>query len=472
MQDSSLIAALRKLSLAERRQFGQLVRSPFFQKRPEIERFFDYLDKNLSRETDRPDRFLEKETAWKAVESTKSFDEKQLRYWMSWLLDALREWLVQVELEADAAQRQLYLMHALRRRGMDDLFEKEVQKTTQLLDNQRIKDAKYHFHRYRIAHENLEKLSLNRRGSGIELQPLNDELSIFFASETLRQACVAATHEATSGHTTVVGGLAETLRTVEAKNWLRFPAVGIYFHAFRALSEADLEAAGASFFILKKEIETHWQAFSTAEMRGIYLLSINFCIRRLNRGAREFIREAFDLYRSALERGVLLESGQLSTFTYKNILRLAVALGETGWAETFLADFKRFLPARERENSWRYNLAFLYFQQKNYAAAMPLLRQTELDDVLNNLDARRMLLRTFVELGEAKALESHLISFEMFLRRQKDLGYGRENYLKLIQFIRKWQSLPPENKVARARLRKQIEAATNVAERGWLLEKV
>lgn len=478
MQNTTLIAALKTLSPTDWRSLSDLVRSPFFQKRKDVEKLFAYLEKQLQNPRP-PVRFLEKENVWKAVFPAEKYDEKQLRYQMSWLLDAFRAWLTQAELAADEAQSQLYLTHALRKRGLDDLFEKESKKTAQLIENQPFRDARHHYLRYRLQHENLEKASSQRRGGTLALQPLSDELAVFFASETLRQACTAASHEATSGHATDIRSLADVLRQVEAEGILRYPAVAVYYHAFKALSSTqnpklDPEASGQNFHFeaLKTLVETHWQAFSPAEMRGIYLLSINFCIQRLNSGDRAFVREAFELYRAALGRGLLLENGVLTPFTYKNILRLGLSLGETDWSRRFLDEQKRFLPARERENTGRYNLAFFFFQQKNYAEAMPLLQKTDPGDVLNNLDARRMLLRIYVELGERQALESLLDAFEIYLRRQKDLGYGRENYLKLIHFVKKWQALAPENTAANARLRRQIEAATAVADREWLLEKV
>ncbi len=467
MQNSTLFEALKSLSPADWRSFGDLVRSPFFQKRKDVERLFAHLERNLQSTSGRA---LTKEAVWKAVHPTEKFDEKQLRYLMSWLLDALRAWLVQQELGADEAQSQLYLTHALRKRGLSQLFEKESRRAAQLIESQPFRDARHHYLRYRLQHEQLEKASLERRGGRLALQPMSDELSVFFASEVLRQACTAASHEATSGHPTAIRSLADTLRLVEAEGMLRFPAVAVYFHAYRALSGNDPDAT-AHFGELKNLIESHWQAFSPAEMRGIYLLAINFCIRRLNRGERVFIREAFELYRAVLGRGLLYENGVLTPFTYKNILRLGLALGEVEWSRRFLDEQRRFLPARERENQGRYNLAYFFFQQKNYAEAMPLLQKTELDDVLNNLDARRMLLRTYVELGERQALDSLLGSFETFLRRQKDLGYGRDNYLRLVHFVRKWQAMP-EGGSGRARLRRQIEAAAGVADRDWLLEKV
>lgn len=62
----------------------------------------------------------------------------------------------------------------------------------------------------------------------------------------------------------------------------------------------------------------------------------------------------------------------------------------------------------ERDMLFTYNLAYWYFQQQDYNRALPLLQQVDFEDPLNNLDVRRMLLRSYVELEEHSALDSLL----------------------------------------------------------------
>jgi tetratricopeptide (TPR) repeat protein len=151
---------------------------------------------------------------------------------------------------------------------------------------------------------------------------------------------------------------------------------------------------------------------------------------------------------------------------------VSVALGEHDWAEQFLEQHRTELAAHERDNLYRYNLAYLHFQQHDYARAMPLLQQVELDDPLNNLDARRMLLRSYFELGEWEALDSLLQSFSAYLRRQKNLGYHRTTNENLVIFAKKLLELNRADLKAVAALRAEIDATPDVAERAWLLEQV
>ena len=317
--------------------------------------------------------------------------------------------------------------------------------------------------------EQVEHTARSERSGGLNLQPLPDQLTTYYVAEMLRHACLAHVHQAVAGQVYQLGLLNVILEAAGQENMLRAPAVAMYYHAYRML-QAPEEAE--PFERLKAALVEHEARFDPEEMRGLYLMAINGCIRRMNSGQRIYIREAFDLYRAALDRDFLTENGVLSSFTYTNIIRAGVALGEHTWTERFLEEYRTRLHLRERDNHYRYNLAFVRFRQHDYARAMPLLQQVDFEDPLKNLDTRRMLLRSYYELREWDVLESLLYSFGAYLRRQKNLGYHRTTNENLLFFTKKLIEIDRNNDKAVAALRAEIEAAPEVAERAWLLEQL
>jgi hypothetical protein len=103
---------------------------------------------------------------------------------------------------------------------------------------------------------------------------------------------------------------------------------------------------------------------------------------------------------------------------------------------------------------------------------MPLLQQVELEDPLNNLHARRMLVRSYFELGEQDALESLLQSFGAYLNRQKNLGYHQALNLNFVRFMLRLLRQWPLEEGNRLLLQKELAAEKQVAEREWLMEKL
>jgi hypothetical protein len=98
--------------------------------------------------------------------------------------------------------------------------------------------------------------------------------------------------------------------------------------------------------------------------------------------------------------------------------------------------------------------------------------QLDFADPLHQPEARRMLLRSCYELAEWQALDALLNSFAAYLRRQKGLGYHRETNEKMLYFTRKLLEIPSGDRAARARLRTEMEATPDMAERQWLLDRI
>lgn len=466
MTDSLLIRTLRQLSKRELHSLRSFAACNCFNRREEVSRLCDYLVEHIGK----PGRKVFAPTQlFAAAFPGEPYENGALRHTASYLLDVVRQYLAWSEWQAGTGEQQRFLIRALYRRNLDNLLKKEWQKVRTNAAQPNLRDARYHFQRYQLYQEQLEQTSRRDRATGIDLQPLPDELTIFYVAEMLRHACAALSHQAIAGQQYRFGLLDNILHAVEREEILQTPAIALYYHAYKMLKSGGTQEHFERLKTLLAEQET---AFSPEEMRGLYLLAINGCIRRMNTGQREYIQEAFELYKAALKRDFLKENGNISGFTYKNIIRIGTALGEHDWTEQFLEQYKTHLHPRERDNLHRYNRAYLYFQHQDYARAMPLLKQVELEDPLNNLDARRMLLRSYYELGEWVALDSLLQSFSTYLRRQKNLGYHRQTNEKLLYFTKKLIETNQRDRSARERLRAELEQTPDVAERAWLLSQM
>ncbi len=460
MTESFLIYTLRRLPSKEIKALQQLVRCDYFNRRPEVILLCDYIAKG---------RELTPAGLFAAAFPGKDFDDRSLRHTMSYLLEVARRYLALADFESDAPVYRHALCRSLRRRGLDEMLPFEWTRSEDALSHIPIRDARWHLHQYDLHQERVEAAAARQRSAQIALQPLNQHLTVFYLAEMLRHACSALTHQAIGAKPYDATLLESVLRLSEQGDWLtEHPAVAVYYHLCRCLKEP---VAPSHFFAWKLEIAKHAKHFEPTELRGIYLLGINYCIRRMNSGQKEFAREAFELYREGLAQNILLEGGHISGFTYKNIIRIGTVVGENAWVEHFFEQYKPMLHAREREDLYRYNLAFLHFQNQDFAQAMPLLQRLELEDRLNLLDARRMLLRSYYELGEHQALLSLISSFTAFLRRQKDLGYHQDLNLNLLRFTRRLLEILPGDKQAAQKLAYEIQETEHLAEKNWLLEK-
>ena len=63
---------------------------------------------------------------------------------------------------------------------------------------------------------------------------------------------------------------------------------------------------------------------------------MNYCVGRINFGINKFMSELFNLYKHTLKKGLLIENGQLSQWTYMNIATLGQRLNKFNWTKSFL----------------------------------------------------------------------------------------------------------------------------------------
>ena len=125
-----------------------------------------------------------------------------------------------------------------------------------------------------------------------------------------------------------------------------------------------------------------------------------------------------------------------------------------------------------RDSLFNFNLARLEYQRRRLDEALKLLQKAEYKDPMLHLAAKTLQLKIFYELEEFDLLESHLQTLQTFIRRKKELGYHRENYLNTIRFTRKLLETNLYDKNARKTLKEEIENTRAVAEKEWLLDRI
>ncbi len=244
----------------------------------------------------------------------------------------------------------------------------------------------------------------------------------------------------------------------------------MYYHGYFA--QLGGEGSAYHFEQLKALLSERPERWSLAELHDLYLMAVNYCIRRINQGEESYYRSIFELYQTGLKAGALMEDGVLSRWTYNNVALTALSLKEFDWAWHFLHDYAGYLPEDHREAAFHYNLARYYFEKKDLKAAMRHLLHMEYDDVLQNLVAKVMLCKIYYLLDEMDALENQLDSIQIYIRRKKVLGYHKDNYRAIVHFIRKMIAVQPNDAVQKNALRQQIADAPVLSEREWLLQQL
>jgi len=465
MRKRSFFVLFSSLSYKERKGLRQFLLSPYHNKREELVTFHDLLEEMVAINLIEEDETL----VYKALFPKETYDDLKFRHTLSHYKKAIEQFLISEDWNEDAFDRTIRLAKIFRKKELNGLYEKQMRQSFKYLEQEPYRDLDHHYSKYRLYLEEYEYAHRTRRGGSMYLQEQTDALTIFYMSGILRQSCIIMSHQNLNAREYDQKLLDVVIAEVKSGSYLEEPAIAIYYYSLMALQDPTREG---DFKMVCKIIDKSWEVFGAMEIRDIYILAINYCIRRLNKGDRDYIRIGFELYRSGLERKCLLDNKHISPFAYKNVLMLGMSLEEHQWVEYFLYEYKKYLAPEIRENTFNYNLAIYYFRKPDYDQAMELLQTVDFKDVLNNLDARRMLLRIYYEMGAYDALDSHLDSFRQYISRQKELGYHRGAYLNLIKYVKKTLSTNLRNKDKKESLKKEMLAVEAFAEKDWLLEQL
>ncbi|MEI6409459.1 MAG: hypothetical protein WCR52_08755 [Bacteroidota bacterium] len=449
----------QKLSGVEKRELNNFLDSPFFNRRPELVRLWQFLPELDATAPDRTFIFAQ-------LFPDQTYDDVALRHAYSQLLQKIEWFLAYRRFDQQEAVPELALLATYREKKLDKHFYHSVQTAETRINRMNLGIEHQHV-RYRLEVEKYAFDENLRRGTAGNLQSLYDNFDHYLISAKMRQACLMLAHSAVVQVEYDYSFLPLLLNWLETTpKLLETPEIALYYFCYCALRDNQ----EADFQQLRTELERYRDQFDPTELTDVLLMAINFCIRQLNAGQRQYIREAFDLYRLGLARKLLTEGGVMSRFTYKNIVALGLALEEFAWTEQFIIDYQIVVESAYRESSYCYNLARMYFSRRDYARAMPLLARVDDSDFFLMLDARVMLLKMYYESGDWEPLQSLLVSVRTFLRRKKQIGYHRQHYLSLLKYTEQLLALPPGKTARRKALRSSIESDPAVLEKAWLLQ--
>jgi len=465
MADFVLYEVLQTFTKPDLRRFGKFVRSPFFTHRSEMERMYTLLAHCWYREKPLPD----KELLFRKSFPDRPYDDLLLRATMSDLRELMEEFLIWQGLRANETGAKLALAAAFRERNLGKLFQQTRRKLEIRMQENTIRNADFHRQVLDFQVEIAKFQSRTVRTGELPLQDISDSIDILYLAEKLRHTCTQISHQAVFKTSYAFGLLPQVLDQVEHGGFLEVPAIALYYYCYRFLTE---QHSLGYFQKFRVELQQNGHFFPDTELKELYLLAINYCIRKINEGADPFTREGWELYREGLEKGFLLENKRLSPFTFNNIAAFGIKLGLYAEVEQFIRAYNNFLEPALQESLLSFNLARLEYKRGHHHAALRLLQTADFKDLVNNIIAKTLLLKIYFELQEFDLLESHLDTFRQFIRRRELSDYHRRNYLNIITLVKKISALRPGDRAEMTLLRTEIGQTEVLTEREWLLEQL
>ncbi|MEM1214988.1 MAG: hypothetical protein AAGJ82_04850 [Bacteroidota bacterium] len=456
---------LATLSKRERAGLRELLAVSYFNQKAILRQLYTTLETQLP--TGHP--HLDRPAIWERLLPKQTYDDAKLRQWMTQLTRLVEQFLAFSQVTQDTVTTKEQAAKRLVAAEQHELAERLAKEAQAKRRKHPQRNADYWLATYRYASDRFQQQLSEQPGAVESYTATHQQLELVFLALKFRQRTWLTNHSLLFNRDLPNSKLDQFLDTLTEVDLPDAPAVRVYYYGYQLLRAADPAAAFERF---KAVLFAHSQVFPKAEALDLYLLAINFGIRQINAGYRHFFPAVMDLYKDALDRGYLLSKGELSRFTYHNMVTIALQTQEVNWAEDFIDTWTSKLERRYRERMQNFSRARIAYARQDYGAALPLLQQANYHDSLLNLGARTLLLKIYYELGELDVLQSHLDAFQSYIRRKADLTYHRANYRNLIGFTRKLLKLPPNGQKKREHLREQIIRAKVLTEKEWLLSQL
>ena len=478
MFGEKLIQAIESLPKKELRQFQAFVESPYFNKHQGVIKLVEFLNEiapDFSPQTFNWNIIIQRIFGGDALKAKKQFGP-----YTTYTLNLLRTFITQQELKDQEPTQSILLLKGLRRRNLNQPFEKELKKGKTPGLEVATNDTISYKYSYQLADEaNTFYNKIGKRKKDDSIKVKHHYLDRYFLLEKLRDSCDMLIRTKILNFEFEDEFLPFILSFIK-NNLVAFQEdlqILIYYKIYLMHQTFETSYYFEALAILEKKP----MSLPIEELKTIYVYLQNFCIEQINKGNSSFLSEIFKLYQSQLNQDLLIEDGYLSQWHYKNIVTTGLRLEETDWVKAFIENFKNRLPKKDQENAYKFNLASYYYTTKQYEKVLNLLLSIEYSDYRYNLGSKALLLRTYFDLEEYAPLFALTDSFRHYLLRNKlmanNMRVGYHNLFKLtrrVAHLKANHEVMPHRKVEKelSKLKTTIQQTERIFNKSWLIQKV
>lgn len=467
-KSNKLISVVSGLNKVQRRRCRKLIQSSWFGGNDTLLAFFSEISTRLDK-----GKPLDKAEIWQSVlGKKKAYNDVRFRKFTSDLFKLVQEFLTQEALTEEPELRDYLYLAALEKQHPDKLI-RGVERNWESLKGPE-KSFQYSSYLYRHLLEDRKYSLLNYEHRPYEranVEDISSALDIYFIVVKLRNAVHSQSRIQTEKRKYELHFIPEIIQFLERTGtYLDHPVVAVHYYMYKMLAEADNHDA---YYRYKGIMIDRTDELAGQEAYELIQPALNYSRRRINEGRAEFRAEYLEIYRFALDRGLVFDDGVLDPLQFRNTILTALREGEYEWAEYYITEFQHRLPEKQRLNAVNYNSALLYLYSKNYDKALDFLRDVEYENTTYNLNAKAMLLSIYYETDADIALDSLFDSVTAYLNRHRELpASAQEAFRSLISFTRRLTRMLPGDKKALNQLKQDLAERKYVASRPWLESKI
>lgn len=469
MQDSKLIELCKTLTNKELLKFSLYIESALYNTSEKIVQLFDLLKRHHPNY--QSSKLSRKIVADSIFGNTKNADV-QLRSLMTQLTKLLKDFFVLIEIENVEEIREERLLTALHRRKLHDLFKKESDNILQRYKQAAYKNDDHYRQLFSISSVIFSYQSENNnRTPDTGFQEVMNALDISFIMTKLKYTVATHNRQNILDENINSKFLEDILPYIEQSAYYQLPFVQLYYYLYKLLTIPN-DVENYYYLQLKNLLKENSSIAPISELRDIYTVITNYCIRALKKGNEDFIEELFHLYEQMLERNIKAPDGFISPYNYSNIIVNALKFKKFEWVRQFIYDYKYQVQPERRENAFNYGLAIYFFYLKDYDKTLDHIAMMDITDIYDTLRTKVLYIKTFYEKNESISLHAALESLRIYLSRDKTISqYNNLTYKNFKNFTSKLYRIKEGGYKTPDSVIEEIKQCNALASSEWLLEK-
>lgn len=423
VHQSKLFALLRTLNKKEVRELGLWLQSPIHNPSNEVRLLFEGI-KSINKHFNRPVnkltllKFINIQASDQQGKSLSPKEEKTLREVMHKLTGQVQEYIVWKSFKANEFQVKYYTLDAFLGRKLYKYLPHQLEKTQRELEARPYRDIAYHEDAFQLNEvEFFLSVILRNRRKKTEIQDVIDSLRHAYLSKLLKYYCSAMSHEKMLQVKYDYPFIDFVKQFIEESSDKEIPTIRVYFSLLKLIETNET----SHFYDLKNYLFGRLDLFDLNEVRQFFNHLTNYCNLMIKAGQHEFVREQHEIYKQGLSLKCWSIEVNFSNHQFTHIIKNALQLGETTWADTFVEEYQHELATAVREDMVNYYFALKYFYQKQFDQAQDYLSQVgHSEDFTYNLNFKILLIKIYYESNNLTIdnLDTHPINYELETMRQ------------------------------------------------------
>jgi len=471
---SNLLEIFRKFSSKELKEFGEYVRSPFFNKNQSIIKLYEYLKKQYP-EFD--GKKVEKEYLYMKLFPGSRYNDGFMRTIMFNLAQLAEDYIAYCNYKSNTFSVKRHLAVELNSRDLRKLFEKNMREINSMLDKVDVKDGDFYYNRFYMEYENLyylSKLHFDKNEKFIYktgIHNIFNHITYFYLIRVLKFYLYVLNTKNIYKVDYKTDIIEDILKGFKPALYKDVPLINIYYNLLMLYIKEEDE----SYFFKLKGLTGKLDDLPYDEKVETYINLENYCKRKIRYGKKNFAGELFEIYKQELENKCYIIMGVMPHKLYKNIVDTALRLNEIDWAQKFIEDYKKEMPEVHKENTYLYCKGIIEFYLKNFEKALEIMSKVKYDEIYHKAEMKCLIMAIYYELNIEDTLLASLDSFRHFLTNDKYIPDDRKlNYLNFIRFLKKLNNLKNGNNVNSADIKLfkvSIENDEHLHSKDWFINK-